>query len=343
MRLMARLMIVLALVVSIDICACADKPKDRPKVTKITISSPDGYEINTRDKPTVQLKAKVMPADAKQAVKWTSLNPKVAVVDEDGLVTGKKTGVVTITAVAMDGSRKHAQCKVSVIKVPKLSSEFTINKKINLTGVKIGIDPGHQRKADMSKEPISPKSKTMKFKVSCGTQGVKTRANEYVINLDVAFLLREALQSLGAEVYMTRESHDVNISNMQRAKMMNALKVDLVLKLHCNSISCKSTRGIDVIIRKTGVRAEDCLTAANALSIEMKKAMKTSRVQIRRSNGYTGLNWSKVPGVIIEMGYMSNPKDDVLLSTREYQEKLVLAMVKGAARYIKSKAAQSPE
>jgi N-acetylmuramoyl-L-alanine amidase len=306
----------------------------KPKVNKIIISSPDGYALNTRDKPYIQMKAKVIPAGAEQAVIWTSSNPKVAIVDNDGWVKGKKTGVATIAVTAMDGSNKRAQCKVSVIKVPKLSSEFTISKKIDLTGVKIGIDPGHQRNADTSKEPISPNSKIMKYKATCGTQGVKTRANEFMINLEIAFLLREAFQSLGAEVYMTRESHDVNISNIQRAKMMNALKVDLALKLHCNSVSSESMRGIDILVRKAGAKAEKSLAAASALSSAIKKATGTSRVRVCKSNGYTGLNWSEIPSVIVEMGFMSNPKDDVLLSTRQYQEKLVFAMVMGAAKYL---------
>ena len=96
-----------------------------------------------------------------------------------------------------------------------------------LSGVKIGIDPGHQAKGNNQKETVAPNSKKTKPKVSSGTAGVKTRIPEYKTVLEISLKLREALEAQGAEVYMTRETHDVNISNQERAKMMNAIGVDL--------------------------------------------------------------------------------------------------------------------
>ena len=52
-----------------------------------------------------------------------------------------------------------------------------------------------------------------------------------------------------------------------------------------------------------------------------------------KRNTYSGLNWSKVPAVLIECGYMSNPEEDRLLSTPEYQEKLALGMALGLMDY----------
>jgi ATP synthase F0 subunit b len=40
---------------------------------------------------------------------------------------------------------------------------------------------------------------------------------------------------------------------------------------------------------------------------------------------YTGLNWSTVPCILVECGFMSNPDEDVLLNTPEYQQKLAAA------------------
>ncbi|MBP9920922.1 MAG: N-acetylmuramoyl-L-alanine amidase, partial [Proteiniclasticum sp.] len=45
------------------------------------------------------------------------------------------------------------------------------------------------------------------------------------------------------------------------------------------------------------------------------------------------LNWSEVPATIIEMGYMSNREEDVLLSEEAYQAKLVEGMVEGIKAY----------
>ncbi|MBQ2433458.1 MAG: N-acetylmuramoyl-L-alanine amidase, partial [Clostridia bacterium] len=53
-----------------------------------------------------------------------------------------------------------------------------------------------------------------------------------------------------------------------------------------------------------------------------------------KRNNYTGLNWSLVPSVIVEMGYMTHPEEDVKLNSADYQEKLVIGAVKGIAEYL---------
>ena len=103
-----------------------------------------------------------------------------------------------------------------------------------LEGLIIGIDPGHQEKGNSEKEAIAPGSKEKKAKVSSGTQGVSTRVPEYIVNLDVSLMLRDALEAEGAQVIMTRETNDVDISNQERAIMMNEVGADLVLRIHCN-------------------------------------------------------------------------------------------------------------
>lgn len=206
--------------------------------------------------------------------------------------------------------------------------------ELRLSGVKIGIDPGHQQKANSEKEPIAPDSSKTKAKVSSGTQGVKTRVPEYQVVLDVSLQLRDALEALGAEVYMTRETNDVDISNIERAQMMNELRVDLVLRIHCDGSENREVNGIGLFIRKTGTNADECLKAAEALLPAMVEATGAKKRSITQNDTYTGLNWSEVPSILVEMGYMSNPEEDVLLNDPEYQAKLVEGMVEGIADYM---------
>lgn len=198
-----------------------------------------------------------------------------------------------------------------------------------LAGVRIGIDPGHQEHANREQEPIAPNSKKTKDKVASGTQGVKTRVPEYQVNLEVSLQLRDALEALGCEVYMTRETNEVDISNLERAQMMNELGVDLVLRIHCNGSEKKTDRGIGLYVTKTGDIAEESFAAAKAILPEMLRTTGAHDHGIHKRDTYTGQNWSTVPCVMVEMGYMSNPDEDELLNDPEYQAKLVQGMLEG--------------
>ena len=206
--------------------------------------------------------------------------------------------------------------------------------ELRLSGVKIGIDPGHQLKQNSEREAIAPGSSETKPKVSSGTAGVKTGVAEYQVNLDVSLQLRQALEDLGCTVYMTRETIDVNISNQERAIMMNGYGVDLVLRSHCNGAENSSANGIGLYVNATGDIAEDSYAAAEAILPAMAEATGARSYGIFRRDTYTGLNWSTVPCILVEMGYMSNPQEDVKLNDPEYQQKLVEGMVDGICKWL---------
>lgn len=198
-----------------------------------------------------------------------------------------------------------------------------------LSGIVIGIDPGHQLKGNSEQEPVAPDSKETKNKVASGTAGTVTGVPEYQVNLDVSLMLKAALEELGCTVYMTREVNDVDISNMERALMMNELNADLVLRIHCNGSSKSSANGIGLYVNETGDIAEDSLAAAECILPRMVEATGARKDGIFRRDTYTGLNWSTVPCILVEMGFMSNPAEDVKLNDPEYQALLVQGMVEG--------------
>ena len=202
-----------------------------------------------------------------------------------------------------------------------------------LAGVVIGIDPGHQAHANSEREPVAPGSSEMKAKVSSGTQGVRTGIPEYVTNLEVSFKLRDALEALGATVYMTRETHDVNISNMERAIMFNELNVDLALRIHCNGANDRGVHGAGTYARKTGDCQQESERAATLILDQLCAASGARRQGVYINDNYTGQNWSTVPCVMVEMGYMSNAEEDQKLNDPAYQDLLVAGMVEGICQY----------
>ena len=181
---------------------------------------------------------------------------------------------------------------------------------------------------------ISPESAEKKPKTSSGTCGIFTHVPEYIVNLDVAIKLREALKALGAKVVMTRETNDVNISNQERAAVMNAAGVDLALRIHCDGALRHSVNGISVYVRKTGTGQEECEEAAKVILHEMCAATGAEKGGVYLSDAYTMNNWCVVPCVLIEMGFMTNEEEDRKLNDPGYQELLVEGMVNGVCRFL---------
>lgn len=280
---------------------------------------PTSAELILYVESTLQLNAQVLP-DGIGSVYYFSSDPAVATVDYfTGEVSAQSPGTCVIMAETYNGVH-HAQCEVTVHNL--------------LHGVKIGIDPGHQREGDKSTEENSPFNNKRKAKVSDGTAGKSTRVPEYVVNLQIGLKLREELENYGAEVYMTRETHDVNISNRQRAEMMNALGVDMTLRIHLNGSSKSSKHGMSSWVRKTGPYKDESAQISELVLKYMSAETGAYNKGVKYSDEYTGQNWSTVPCLMLELGYMTNPKEDRLLVTDDYQSKLVRGMVKGICEYM---------
>lgn len=205
-----------------------------------------------------------------------------------------------------------------------------------LAGRIIGLDPGHQAHQNSEQEQVAPDRKETKKKVSSGTAGVKSRIPEHRVNLEVAFLLREALIAEGAQVVMTRESEDVDISNRERAILCNEAGCDLVLRIHCNGSSDRSVHGIGLYIAKSYACPEQSRAAAECLLPCMAEATGAKANGVYLRDSYTGMNWSEVPCILVEMGYMSNPEEDLKLTDPDYQALLVRGMTEGVCAYFEA-------
>lgn len=189
------------------------------------------------------------------------------------------------------------------------------------------VDPGHQQFGNNALEPVSPDSREMKAKVSSGTRGVKTKKPEYVLTLEASQLLQGKLESFGYQVVMTRESHDVDISNVERAQMCNVAEADLAVRIHADGDNSSKTQGISVLYPAWLEGTEAVYTPSKeAAALILRQAVDAtgavSRGIVPRSD-LTGFNWSTVPSVLVEMGFMTNPAEDARLSDPDYLDPLI--------------------
>ncbi|CJG13740.1 cell wall hydrolase/autolysin [Streptococcus pneumoniae] len=205
------------------------------------------------------------------------------------------------------------------------------------------IDPGHQQKANLNLEPIGPGATTQKYKVTDGTTGVVTKKREAVLVLEMAFVLKEKLEAKGMQVLMTRTSQDVDISNKERATLANDHKANLFLRLHADGSENPNQSGFAVLTPAEGspytkeIYAES-LQISQTIVKKMRENQQVKVNGIKFRDDLSGFNWSKVPGVLLELGFMSNHEEDKKLSDPQYVNSLLQSVTDSVDEYRKSKA-----
>ncbi len=221
---------------------------------------------------------------------------------------------------------------------PEASTEAPTVSPKEKNGYVICVDPGHQGHANTDQEPLGPGSSEMKTKVSTGTQGRTTGVAEYVVNLQVALKLQKLLEDRGYTVIMTRTSHDVNISNAERAAIANDAGVDAFIRVHCNGVDNTSVNGILAMCQTkanpwNGSSHDEYFKLCQTVVDEMCKVTGAKNMGVQETDTMTGINWCKVPTALVEMGFMTNPEEDQKLVDAAYQDQLALGMANGLDAY----------
>ncbi|OPD45464.1 N-acetylmuramoyl-L-alanine amidase [Bacillus thuringiensis] len=239
--------------------------------------------------------------------------------------------------------KKEETTPVQPIEQPVQNNEQKVESNEKQGKFLVVIDPGHQQKANLNLEPIGPGATTQKYKVTDGTTGVVTKKREAVLVLEMAFLLKEKLEAKGIQVLMTRISQDVDISNKERATFANNHKANLFLRLHADGSENPNQSGFAVLTPAEGgpytkeIYAES-LQISQTIVNKMRENQQVKVNGIKFRDDLSGFNWSKVPGVLLELGFMSNYEEDKKLSDPQYVNSLLQSVTDSVDAYRKSKA-----
>lgn len=207
------------------------------------------------------------------------------------------------------------------------------------SGKIVVIDPGHQANGDSTQEPIGPGASATKPRVSSGTTGSVSGWAEYELNLAVSLQLRDELVKRGYTVYMTRETHDVSMSNKERAEFATAKNADILVRIHANGASSGSVSGALTMAPSDSnpFLPADIIQKSRALSQHIINSYVAATgfadQGVYITDEMSGINWSTMPVTIVEMGYMTNASDDAAMADPAMQVKIVKGISDGIDTY----------
>lgn len=178
-----------------------------------------------------------------------------------------------------------------------------------LKGLKVMVDPGHGGSLQ-------------------GTTGLSGR-REQDINLDVARRLYRLLEAAEARPSMTRYGDDT-VGLRARPAMANSQGVHLFISIHCNSNgSANSARGIE-----TYYCHSHSYRLARAVHNRLVRELGAPDRRVRRRPGLVVTRETKMPSILVEIGYMNHREEDRLLGTPEYRQRVAKAIFNGIAEYV---------
>ena len=149
------------------------------------------------------------------------------------------------------------------------------------------------------------------------------------IALQIALKLNTALKNNGFETAMSR-STDVFIPLTERAQKANNFNADIFISLHLNSATNSNAEGIEFLVYENkGVNNKLASNIQNEL-IKIKGIVNRG---IKERKDLAVLNSTRMPAILIEVGFISNNRELTLLRNDIYQNQIVQAINNGICNF----------
>jgi N-acetylmuramoyl-L-alanine amidase len=201
----------------------------------------------------------------------------------------------------------------------KLNSVFSSDLKDKV----IVIDPGHGG--------VDPGAQN---------SGIK----EKDLNLDISLRLRKVLESKGCKVILTREEDkDFFLPGFvlgrmakraelnQRINLASENNADLFISVHANSFPQRNTYGMETYYH---IKSAPGKALAELIQEQLTRLQSDNKRKAKAGDYYI-INQTKMPSVIVEVGFISNPRERKLLMSNNYRDLIAEAIGTGIDHYFK--------
>lgn len=215
---------------------------------------------------------------------------------------------------------------IFLLRYPKDSDQLIWKEIVSpLAGKIIVLDPGHggQDGGAVADDHEQTEEKTITLLVAQSLQGYLEQAGAIV------YLTRETDRDL-ADPYLrgfsNRKSQDIR----RRLQLIHEKEPDFFLSLHLNSLASSRWRGAQTFYYPS--MEENKQLATNIQTEIIHQLENTNRTPLPIHHIYL-LKHAKVPGVLVEIGFLSNREERELLKQPSYQEQMAASIYKGLLRY----------
>jgi N-acetylmuramoyl-L-alanine amidase len=147
--------------------------------------------------------------------------------------------------------------------------------------------------------------------------------------LSLSQKLKKALEHEGYSVYCTR-SNDESIKLNERIAKMDSIEARLLISLHTNFSKDGNDNGINLYIRNQ----QQSGPAAEAIQKELTQASLMHFNKIEETSHFKILN-TPFPSVMLNLGYLSNESDLIILRNEEQQTVLAQNISKAVKSYFR--------
>lgn len=205
---------------------------------------------------------------------------------------------------------------------PVARPKAPVRRPRRLQGLKVVIDPGHG-----GRDP------------GAISEGV----SEKMVTLPIARRVIAKLKALGVHVIPTRTGDTYPTLNA-RADLANRRRADLFVSIHANSAPRKSAAGVEILYRADGNRGRSSRRLATAVvDAIIARTQANNRRARADSRGLRVLKRTRMPAILVEVGFLSNAAERRRLVTSRYQEKVAQGIVDGIVHYVsEGRAALTP-
>ena len=219
--------------------------------------------------------------------------------------------------------------------------------ELPLRGKIVGIDPGHNGRNYTDLAYLGWQVWNGREWESCDTTGAETNGGyaEALFNFRVAEYLRAGLIRDGARVVMTRTTNSgIGPCVDRRSAIINGSHANVAVDIHADAAQSWG-RGFAILepvadgpnnmVIGSSARLGADIRAAMLAATRMPTSNYDGSGGIKYRDNLAGLNLTKVPKVLIEVGNMQNATDAAMLTSAKFQQQVAGALLAAIIEFLR--------